>query len=821
MNDADDSAAAANVPPSKKSASPVSKDDAAPPAPPPQSEASSTPTETEAATTTTSTKKHQVTEVPKFRFVSIAKKSAGYSSAAAGRWVEGKSAQELAAKYQEPDSMAASTDPNVNKREEVVVGKLNIAERQAEMGLGVGHLERKELDDRVTQLEQQQEEEDEKEEEDVQPTPIIQNEKEEVKGSVEQSEEKDLEAAAPLETQNKLAETPMTLEQDKVVTQVENKQSSVDESMQGKLYCSDSGENIATALPVDKKDDKQSKEDVLSDDRRRKCSTKNRILSVVLIILLAVVAALAAVFATKQSKDDSSTGLRGENNNQSNEDDTSNTMATEETSEIPRWDAPTQSPMLPAATCIIESLAEEKCLEEPQIRQQLFVPRGGSSLVNINFGHSVVFINYNIIAAATDGSGSDAGVHIYFRDSLNLYSHHQSIYDGNEQNLFGYSLAATRKTNTLVVGAPAKARSEEEVKCVQEWCEICKWSTLDSTPCGERLDIIVQQSSNGDEETVKQQIMASGRCVAEVNCNEVVQQGKVFVYQPTEKSWNQVGTITSDDPSFGSVVAIEEDIIAIASPGEDNVKIYERNGQASAITAVGVVTEGLGIANRALIGWTLTDTITPPSRNSGVKFGSSLSLSEGILVIGAPLDSVGGVAYVYKRSGGSFIPLGRPLAPRDVIKGDNFGDQVSVSGCTVAVSSRNAETAFGTGSIKIFNYNPDLDLYSPDQIVEPMEEVAGVFPECLVMQDNNLLVGSSGAGSSSTGILTHFVRRSSGWTQQSVKPNPLQAGGFSAGFFGCGLSISDSTALVGAKGTEQGRPGSLSVFDLCPDDELI
>jgi len=286
MNDADDSAAAANVPPSKKSASPVSKDDAAPPAPPPQSEASSTPTETEAATTTTSTKKHQVTEVPKFRFVSIAKKSAGYSSAAAARWVEGKSAQELAAKYQEQDSMAASTDPNVNKREEVVVGKLNIAERQAEMGLGVGHLERKELDDRVTQLEQQQEEEDEKEEEDVQPTPIIQNEKEEVKGSVEQSEEKDLEAAAPLETQNKLAETPMTLEQDKVVTQVENKQSSVDESMQGKLYCSDSGENIATALPVDKKDDKQSKEDVLSDDRRRKCSTKNRILSVVLIILL-------------------------------------------------------------------------------------------------------------------------------------------------------------------------------------------------------------------------------------------------------------------------------------------------------------------------------------------------------------------------------------------------------------------------------------------------------------------------------------------------------------------------------------------------------
>eukprot|EP00985_Skeletonema_marinoi_P030223 scaffold31146_cov66-Skeletonema_marinoi.AAC.1 len=116
---------------------------------PPQSQSSSTTTTTAAA----KKQQHQVTEVPKFRFVSIAKKSAGYSSAAAGRWVEGKSAQELAAQYnQEPDNIvatAASEDPSSSssssvKKGQVVVGKLNLAERQAEMGLGVGGVEKKE-----------------------------------------------------------------------------------------------------------------------------------------------------------------------------------------------------------------------------------------------------------------------------------------------------------------------------------------------------------------------------------------------------------------------------------------------------------------------------------------------------------------------------------------------------------------------------------------------------------------------------------------------------------------------------------------------------
>mmetsp|Transcript_22323 Transcript_22323/g.44984 ORF Transcript_22323/g.44984 Transcript_22323/m.44984 type:complete len:827 (+) Transcript_22323:98-2578(+) len=826
MKAEDSPSAADDVPPlSKEAAIPrqstnVSKDDAA--SAPPQSQSSST--------TTTSAKKqqHQVTEVPKFRFVSIAKKSAGYSSAAAGRWVEGKSAQELAAQYhQEPDNIvaAASEDPLSSssssvKKGQVVVGKLNLAERQVEMGLRAGGGVEKKKEEEVDGVEEQQvieeeqedEAEEEKEEEEVQPTVQEEEEVKEsvMKESVDQSEEKDLEAAVPPVTPNKTDVPPVT----------QNKKLFYD-MRQGVLYCSDSGEVVATVNPVDKKEEDTSKEEDASDGRR-KCSTKNRILSVLLLLLLAVVAALGAVFATKLSNDDTSSGLRGEN--QKNEEGTAaagaNTTATGGPSETPRWDAPTASPKSPSTAffneptlkptqatavqrCIVgSSLAEDTCVEEAQIRQQLFVPRDGTDgtaeLANVNFGHSLTFINDNILAAATDGSESDAGVHIYFKDNLNLYMHYQNIDDGDEKNLFGYSLAASRDTNTLVVGAPARARGK--VECVQVWCEICSWSTFDYSPCGERLDVIVQQSSNGNEEEIKQQIMSSGRCIADEICSEVVSTGKVFIYEPTGNRWERVHIAISEDRSFGSVVAIEAGILVIGSPDEDKVDIYEKNGS----------------------GWTLMETKT--SQTTGARFGSSLSLSDGILVVGAPLDSIGGAAYVYKRSSDSFAPQGPPLAPRDISPGDIFGEKVSVSGCTVAVSSRTASTASttGTGSIRIFNYDTELDLYRADQIVEPAEEVAGVFPECLVMEGNNLLAGSSRGGSSSTGNLIQFIRRNNNvWTQTSVMSNPLQAAGSAAGFFGCGLSILEGTALVGAKGASGSRPGSFYVADLCPEDELV
>jgi hypothetical protein len=232
-------------------------------------------------------KKHTVTtEVPKFRFVAIAKKSAGYSSAASGSYIEGKSAEELAAQYQAPDVVASDT--SMKKKEPVVVGKLNIAERQSKMeeefGLGSG------FDKRVNVVEEKEEEEEEEE-----PT----TQEQVVESTVEQqtSEEKDLEAAIPAATETK-----------KVVNEVVSN----DEKMQRQgVFYSVNSEVVGIVIPANKED--TSKENTAE---RRKCSIKNLILLAILVILLVAAIVLGIALSRKPSSgDDASSSLQGENEN--------------------------------------------------------------------------------------------------------------------------------------------------------------------------------------------------------------------------------------------------------------------------------------------------------------------------------------------------------------------------------------------------------------------------------------------------------------------------------------------------------------------------
>ena len=407
---------------------------------------------------------------------------------------------------------------------------------------------------------------------------------------------------------------------------------------------------------------------------------------------------------------------------------------------LTQWNAPTKSPTNLNPTqdnevrrCISSPIqSEDYCTGGAQITQQVLEPRGGSSnLADEFFGNSLVFINDTFLAAGTNGSGF--GVQLYYKPENSVtWDHYATLFE-EDQRYFGYSIAASKDANTLLIGSPSASETG----------------------------------------------------------------GIVYVVEPTKQYWDIVTTIYSGDATdFGSEVAMNEDVIAIGSPDSDKVFIYGKDER---------------------FGWIPKETISSTEKGTG--FGSSISLSGGILVVGAPLEGVGGAAYVYAKSDSGFVMQGPPLTVRDISPGDNFGAKVSISGCTIAVSIPNDTTTAsnGTGSVRIFNYDALYDFWSADQIIESTEEVAGVFGECIAMEGDNLLVGSSRGGT--YGTLTHFVKRNNVWKQQSVIVNPAPADDGLQ--FGCGLAVSGTTALVGAKGSEQGTPGRFYVVDLCPDDESI
>ena len=283
--------------------------------------------------------------------------------------------------------------------------------------------------------------------------------------------------------------------------------------------------------------------------------------------------------------------------------------------------------------------------------------------------------------------------------------------------------------------------------------------------------------------------------------------GKVYVFQPSQNltQWTLLTTLNpynaeTASPSFGSSVAIENDFVIVGA-------VSDQNGTGS-VTIFDIATTE-----------SIITKFSPEELTVGASFGSSLSIHQDTLAVGAPQDGIGGSVYVYQKIGYEWLPHSR-LTPRDTSPGDAFGIAVAVSGCSIAVSASGDESAAEsrTGSVRIFNYDPESDYWLHDQIVEAEDENAGqIFGHCIAMKDNYLLVGAPWGGEldDSSGVTYRFEREDGLWVKKVVILNPDPTPGEE---FGCALALSGNLAVVGAKSDSSISPsrGSAYVFDLCP-----
>ena len=292
-----------------------------------------------AAATSSETKHHTVvTEVPKFRFVSIAKKSAGYKSEYAGSYIEGKSAQELLAARQKElgllrksstgsvksksaaaDEVAAKNTPSElnteERRSDDTGGKLNIDENKDEYT--------EEFIADVDDVRRVRKEGDldgdgdaEKEESDKKDGLDIDSQE---KSEAYESEEDDLEAqtaAVPPVTTTTLSLPISGDEKQNVVVNVSLS-----------LATTSTGEAVGAVpvtSPINGEDIPANKQDA---EPTKKCSTKKMILIALIALLVVVVVVLGVALGTRSTgdkselKDDANSSL---NNNQDVANDANN-----------------------------------------------------------------------------------------------------------------------------------------------------------------------------------------------------------------------------------------------------------------------------------------------------------------------------------------------------------------------------------------------------------------------------------------------------------------------------------------------------------------
>ena len=160
----------------------------------------------------------------------------------------------------------------------------------------------------------------------------------------------------------------------------------------------------------------------------------------------------------------------------------------------------------------------------------------------------------------------------------------------------------------------------------------------------------------------------------------------VHIYRRDSEGWRHVRLLVADEGrSFGSVVALRGDTIAVYSSGST----YGDGGMIHVFRAIG-------------IDWALEATIQPSNRGAFDFFGSSLALDEHTLVVGAPGESSAaqgvngfeddesapssGAAYVFTRTGTVWHQEAYLKASNSEAE-DHFGSSVAMDGDVLVVGA--------------------------------------------------------------------------------------------------------------------------------------
>jgi hypothetical protein len=193
--------------------------------------------------------------------------------------------------------------------------------------------------------------------------------------------------------------------------------------------------------------------------------------------------------------------------------------------------------------------------------------------------------------------------------------------------------------------------------------------------------------------------------------------GSAYVFHLDGAAWSEEARLTAAADGFGVSVAISDRTIVVGSP-EDEVD-RDGDGEFDVFNAGSAYVFGFDGA-----AWRQTDKLTAADAAPRDRFGASVAISGGTIVVGSPegdVDADGdgaahlfnaGSAYIFGPDGGAWRQQAK-LTASDADRGDSFGFSVAVSGQTVIVGSPfddldtdgdGVEDLFNAGSAYVFGF---------------------------------------------------------------------------------------------------------------------
>ena len=259
--------------------------------------------------------------------------------------------------------------------------------------------------------------------------------------------------------------------------------------------------------------------------------------------------------------------------------------------------------------------------------------------------------------------------------------------------------------------------------------------------------------------------------------------GRVYVFVTKTGTLTQtlVSPNSQADGDFGHSVALSSGVVVVGAPGE---------------TVSGSIQAGRAYVFNANTG-ALTETLVSPNSQAYGGFGVSVALSSGLVVVGAPLETVSGNsygrAYVFNTKTGA---LTQTLLSPNPQTGGLFGLSVALSGGVVAVGAPDTPVSgnSGAGCAYVFNANTGA---LTQTLLSPNSQAYGEFGLSVALSSGLVAVGAfeTVSGSVWAGRAYVFNAKTGALTETLVSPNSQ-----ADGYFGYSVALSSDVVVVGAYG---------------------
>ena len=273
------------------------------------------------------------------------------------------------------------------------------------------------------------------------------------------------------------------------------------------------------------------------------------------------------------------------------------------------------------------------------------------------------------------------------------------------------------------------------------------------------------------------------------------------------------GWISAENDRFGESVSISGDIAVVGARFDDDVT--ENSGSAY------VFARDLGAPEA----WGLMTQLTASDGAPDDGFGSAVSISGDVIVVGAPYDDDNGYssgsAYIFGRNEGGIDAWGlvAKISPSDGAPGDVFGSDVCLDGDTVIIAAvGNDDNGYAAGAAYIFVRNlGGLDAWGELTKLKASDGAEGdYFGGAVALSGDTAVVGASADDDNgpTSGSAYVFDRDHEGTNQWGQIAKLTASDGSIGDNFGRAVSVSGDTVIIGAFGDDgdDANCGSAYIF---------